>query len=148
MSPPVGLAVAPAAGPLPPPAGRGCLNGTVAWTPLPGTVPPARVGDTLDRVLKSLGAPTSAGISVVFDRWCDVVGEAMAARTRPLTIDRQTLVVGCDEPAVATHVRFLEPQLVARLAELAGERQVTRVEVRVERGGGRRRPHRGPGRRG
>jgi hypothetical protein len=112
------------------------------WRPLPGTpVAPARVGDSLDRVLRHLGMPASvAGVEVVFERWPEVVGEAMAARTRPLTIDGETLVVGCDEPALATHVRFLEPQLITRLRELAGERRVTRVEVRVERTGGRRRP--------
>jgi hypothetical protein len=119
----------------------------VTVVPLPGAVPPARLGDSLDRVLKRLGAPTSAGVEVVFDRWHDVVGEAMAARTRPLTIDRQTLVVACDEPALATHVRFLEPQLVARLGELAGGRQITRVEVRVDRPGGARRAPRRPPRR-
>jgi hypothetical protein len=70
---------------------------------------------------------------VVFDRWADVVGDSMAARTRPVAIDGQSLVVACDDPALTTHVRFLEPQLVARLAELAGERHITRVEVRVDR---------------
>lgn len=119
------------------------------WSPLPGSSPaPRQVSDVLDRVLKSMGAPTVAGVEVVFDRWADVVGEAMAARTRPLTIDRQTLVVACDEPALATHVRFLEPQLVARMGELAGERQITRVEVRVDRPGGGRRAPRRPPRRG
>ena len=39
----------------------------------------------------------------------------------------------CDDPALATHVRFLEPQLVARLAELAGDRHINGCEVRVER---------------
>ena len=116
------------------------------WRPLPGPpVAPTRVGDSLDRVLRHLGVPsTVAGVEVVFERWPEVVGEAMAARTRPLTIDGETLVVSCDEPALATHVRFLEPQLLSRLRELAGERRVTRVEVRVQRSGGRRRPpHRG-----
>jgi hypothetical protein len=91
------------------------------------------VGDTLDRVLGRLGAPSQAGIEVVFDRWREVVGESMAARTRPVSIDGAALVVACDEPALATHVRFLEPQLVARLGELAGSRQITRIEVRVDR---------------
>jgi hypothetical protein len=103
------------------------------------------VGDALDRVLKRLGVPSSvAGVEVVFERWPEVVGEAMAARTRPLSIDGEALVVACDEPALATHVRFLEPQLVARLSELAGERRITRVEVRVERAGRRRPPRPGP----
>jgi hypothetical protein len=112
---------------------------------------PTRVGDALDRVLKRLGVPsTVSGVEVVFERWPEVVGEAMASRTRPVSIDGEALIVACDEPAVATHVRFLEPQLVARLGELAGERRITRVEVRVERGGRRRafRPGSRPGPRG
>jgi predicted nucleic acid-binding Zn ribbon protein len=92
-----------------------------------------RLGDTIDRVLGRLGTLSRAGIEVVFDRWGEVVGEAMAARTRPVAIDGATLVVSCDDPALTTHVRFLEPQLVSRLAELSGERRIERVEVRVER---------------
>jgi hypothetical protein len=106
----------------------------MGWQPLPGTPsPPTRLADTLDRVLGRLGAPSRAGIEVAFDRWQDVVGEAMAQRTRPVAIDGEALVVACDEPALATHVRFLEAQLVARLSELAGSRQITRIEVRVDR---------------
>ena len=99
-----------------------------------------RLGDTIDRVLARLGAPSRAGVEVVFERWADVVGESMAARTRPVSIDGSSLVVLCDDPALTTHVRFLEPQLVARLAELAGERHITRVEVRVDRRRGPARP--------
>jgi hypothetical protein len=114
----------------------------MGWQPLPGTTsPPTRLADTLDPVLRRLGAPTRAGVEVVFDQWCDVVGEAMATRTRPVAIDGEALVVACDEPALATHVRFLEAQFVARLTELAGSRQITRIEVRVDR---RRRGPRSP----
>ncbi len=121
----------------------------MAWRPLPGGPPaPVRLGDTIDRVLGRLGSPSRAGVEVVFDRWDEVVGDAMAARTRPVSIDGETLVVSCDDPALTTHVRFLEPQLVARLAELAGERHITRVEVRVDRRRtGPRPPRRAAGRR-
>jgi predicted nucleic acid-binding Zn ribbon protein len=120
----------------------------VAWRPLPGgPAAPLRLGETLDRVLARLGTPSRAGVEVVFERWDEVVGEAMAARTRPVAIEGEALVVSCDDPALTTHVRFLEPQLVARLAELSGDRCITCVEVRVDRrGSGRRRgswaPHR------
>jgi hypothetical protein len=104
-----------------------------------------RLGDTIDRVLAHLGTPPCAGVEVVFDRWDEVVGETLAARTRPVAIDGETLVVRCDDPALTTHVRFLEPQLVGRLAELSGERHITRVEVRVDRRGrGPRPPFRAP----
>lgn len=106
----------------------------MAWRPLPGpSAPPVRVADTLDRVLGRLGTPSRAGVEVCFERWDEVVGEAMAARTRPVAIDGETLVVACDEPALTTHVRFLEPQLVARLGELSGDRRIRRIEVRVAR---------------
>jgi predicted nucleic acid-binding Zn ribbon protein len=117
----------------------------MAWRPLPGAPsPPVRLGDTIDRVLTRLGSPPGAGVEAVFERWSEVVGEAMAARTRPVAIDGETLVVACDEPALTTHVRFLEPQLVERLAELAGARHVSRVEVRVDRRGRGPRPPRRP----
>jgi len=118
----------------------------MAWRPLPGApTPPVRLGDTIDRVLGRMGTPSRAGVEVVFDRWDEVVGEAMAARTRPVAIDGDTLVVSCDEPALTTHVRFLEPQLVARLAELAGDRHIAHIEIRVDRRSrGPRPPRRGP----
>jgi predicted nucleic acid-binding Zn ribbon protein len=117
----------------------------MAWRPLPGgPAAPVRLGDTIDGVLARLGTPPRAGVEVVFDRWDEVVGEVMAARTRPVAIDGETLVVRCDDPALTTHVRFLEPQLLSRLAELSGARHISRVEVRVDRRGrGPRPPLRG-----
>jgi predicted nucleic acid-binding Zn ribbon protein len=102
----------------------------------------------IDRVLGRLGSPSRAGVEVVFDRWAEVVGDTMAAVTRPVGIDGQTLVVRCDDPALTTHLRFLEPQLVGRLAELAGDRHITSVEVRVQRRRAGSLPPRSPGGRG
>jgi len=113
----------------------------VATTPREFT----RIGDVLDRTLRSLGTPTSvAGVEVIFERWGEVVGPVMAERTRPVHIDGGTLVISCDEPAIATHVRFLEAEIVGRLATLAGERRIDRVQLRVA--GARRGPR--PPRRG
>ncbi len=92
---------------------------------------PQRVGDALDAVMRGLGAPEASGVHLVFDRWAEVVGEALAARTRPLKIDGQRLVLAVDEPAIATHVRFLQTELLARLAELLGPDRVTALDLRV-----------------
>jgi hypothetical protein len=102
--------------------------------PLPGDGPgPQQIGAGLDRVLKGLGAPEASGVTLLFDRWEEVVGEGMAARTRPLRLDAGRLVLAVDEPAVATHVRYLEPQLLQRLAELLGEGRITGIDLRVGR---------------
>jgi hypothetical protein len=89
-----------------------------------------------------MGTPSVQGVEVVFERWGEVVGAAMAARTRPARIDGATLVVSCDEPAVASHLRYLESELVERLAKLSGERRIDRIEVHVARAGRGSRPPR------
>lgn len=102
--------------------------------PLPGDGPgPQPIGAALDQVLRSLGAPEASGVHLVFDRWSEVVGEALAARTRPLKIEGCRLVLAVDEPAIATHVRFLTDELLTRLEELLGAGRVTALDLRVGR---------------
>jgi hypothetical protein len=100
--------------------------------PLPGDGPgPQPIGKALDRVLRGLGAPEASGVHLVFDRWEEVVGTSLAARTRPLRIDGDRLVLAVDEPAMATHVRFLQAELLARLEELLGPGRVVALDLRV-----------------
>ena len=106
----------------------------MAARPLPGVGPgPQKVGVALDAVMRGLGAPEASGVHLVFDRWPEVVGEALAARTRPLKIEGKRLVLAVDEPAIATHVKFLQPELLARLSELLGPDRVTAIDLRVGR---------------
>jgi predicted nucleic acid-binding Zn ribbon protein len=111
----------------------------VPWKPLPSErgPDPEPVADALERVLRGLGMPGAKGITTVFDDWQSVVGETTAARTRPVAIDGGTLVVATDEPAVAAQLRYLEQQLLTRLAEVCGDGRITAIAARVE--GGRRR---------
>jgi len=60
-------------------------------------------------------------------------------KKRPYSIGGY-FVLEADDPAVVSHVRWLEQDLVARLGELLGPGRVTAVEVRVARPG--RRPRR------
>ena len=89
------------------------------------------MGQSLDQVMRGLGAPEASGVHLVFDRWAEVVGEALAARTRPLRMDGGRLLLAVDEPAIATHVKFLQPELLARLEELLGPGRVTALDLRV-----------------
>jgi hypothetical protein len=102
--------------------------------PLPGPGPgPQPIGKALDAVMRGLGAPEASGVHLVFDRWSEVVGEALAARTRPVKLDGSRLVLAVDEPAIATHVRFLQAELLARLGDLLGPGRVTAIDLRVGR---------------
>jgi len=98
--------------------------------------PPSELRPLLDRVVRGMGAPGTDAVELVFGRWEEVVGGVLAARTRPVALERSTLVLESADPAVVSHVRWLEQDLLARLAELLGAGRVTAVEVRVRRPGG------------
>lgn len=97
--------------------------------------PPTELGALLDRVVRGMGAPGTDAVELVFNHWDEVVGGVLASRTRPVSLERSTLVLEADDPAVVSHVRWLEQDLLARLDELLGPGRVRGVEVRVARRG-------------
>ncbi|HWH35481.1 MAG TPA: DUF721 domain-containing protein [Acidimicrobiales bacterium] len=105
--------------------------------PLPGRPgpEPRPVGDSLDRLSRSLGGPAAQALSAVFSSWPEVVGEAVAAHARPRSLRHGVLVVAVDDPAWATQLRWLGAEVLARLAEVVGEGVVVEVKVRVSRPG-------------
>ena len=67
---------------------------------------------------------------------CSTAGARWSARRwrpapGPLRIDGGRLVLAVDEPAIATHVRFLQGELLARLEALLGPGRVTALDLRV-----------------
>lgn len=108
----------------------------MTWRPLPapGGGEDARpLTSSLDRVARALGAPRARPLAVVFTHWEEVVGPALAAHSRPVSLRRGTLVVAVDHPSWATEIRWLASQLLAKLGQAAGEEVATQVEVRVSR---------------
>lgn len=107
----------------------------MTWLPLadPEGPPLRRVGDDLDVVMRHCGAPAGRKIAAVFTGWPEAVGAAVAAHAQPLSLRGTTLVVGVDAPAYATQLRMLTPQLLVRLAEMAGPGAIEAVELRVRR---------------
>lgn len=103
------------------------------WEPLGGTSPePQPVGDGLARVLRGFGAPAPQALGSLFGEWESLVGERLAAHSRPLKLRGTVLVVGVDDAGWATQVRWMSQDLLARLADGLGAGVVTSVEVRVE----------------
>jgi predicted nucleic acid-binding Zn ribbon protein len=106
----------------------------MSWVPLtaPGAARPARIGETLDRVLAGLGAPPASTLEVVERAWPDLVGPAAAAALRPRSIQGGTLVVTATDPVWAGQARWEEEKVVAGLERLLGPGVVTALEARVE----------------
>jgi predicted nucleic acid-binding Zn ribbon protein len=90
------------------------------------------IGESLDRLAKSLGVPGSSVLSSVFTKWDELVGAGVSAHAWPLSLSRGVLVVGVDQPAWATQLRFLAPELVRRLGAALPDGAIERVEVKVQ----------------
>ena len=94
---------------------------------------PRPLSDALNRLMGSMRAPSVDVLDAVFNRWGDIVGPDVAMHTRPSAIDGDLLVIVVDEPTWASEVRWLEAELLARLAEAVGSDRIQRLSVRVER---------------
>ena len=60
----------------------------------------------------------------------------MATHCRPISLRGGVLVIGVDDPAWSTEIRFLEVTLIARLNAELGESAIGSIEVRVRPGTG------------
>ena len=95
------------------------------------------MGRALDRLMRNLGSPKVETVRSVFDRWPDLVGEQVAARSQPIALRDGVLSVGVDDPAWATQLRFLEAELLRQIAVEFGPDEVTSIDVKVRpRGAG------------
>ena len=109
-----------------------------SWRPASGPEEgdPKRLGDSLDRVARLIGAPAASTLASVFVHWDEAVGAGVAAHAQPVSLARGTLVVRVDDSAWATQLRYLGTEILRTLSELVGVPVADRVEVRVGPGSG------------
>ena len=102
------------------------------WRPLPepGGPPPRRVSASLDAVTRNLGGAGGPALVDLIRRWPEVVGQPIAAHSKPLLLRSGTLTIAADEAAWGAQLRWLEADLLRRLDDACGPGVVTRVAVR------------------
>jgi predicted nucleic acid-binding Zn ribbon protein len=110
---------------------------------------PQPLGMAIEGLLDDQGWRTAAAVGSVFGRWEQIVGDTLAAHTRPGGFTDGELLVIADSTAWATQVRLLRAQLIRRLNAELGDGTVTGVRVRgpvppQQRGQWRVRDTRGP----
>lgn len=101
---------------------------------------PRPVRASLDAVARSLGAPEVGVLRVLFARWPELVGPAVAEHAAPVALRDGVLVVAVEDPAWATQLRYLGQELLGRIAQVSGQETVSDLRVRVQpacRGGSR-----------
>lgn len=103
------------------------------WQPLPepGGPPPRPVADSLDAVARNLGGAGGPALVDLLARWPAVVGEALAAHCRPVSLRDGTLTIAADESAWGAQLGWLEADLRRRLDQAVGAGTVTRIAVRI-----------------
>lgn len=101
--------------------------------PDPGTRPVRRLRESLAEVAADLRLDDPEVLSAVLTGWPQVVGEAVAAHTRPRTLRQGVLVVEVDSPEWATQLRYLEEDLLRRLGRSVRPGVVTGIRAVVRR---------------
>jgi predicted nucleic acid-binding Zn ribbon protein len=94
---------------------------------------PRKVGEALDRLSRGLGLPPAAATARLVRAWPEVVGEAVAAHTTPRWVRDGVLSLAVDDPVWAAQLRWLEADLLARVAEVNGPGVVERISLHVRR---------------
>ena len=98
---------------------------------------PRALGEHLAAVIADLGGPTSAPGVELFGQWGELVGPDISAHAWPVAVEGDRLLVACDDPAWATQLRWLGPELLAAIAA-AGGPLLGEIVVAVRPGGRRR----------
>jgi predicted nucleic acid-binding Zn ribbon protein len=91
---------------------------------------PQPLASAIGGLLDTRGWQQRAAVGSVFGRWGEIVGQDLAAHTRPDSFADGELAVTADSTAWATQVRLLAPVLVRRLNAELGDGSVRRVKVR------------------
>ena len=92
---------------------------------------PTPLGEALAAVGSDLGLADPVLIGVLNDRWADIVGPGIAPNARLRSLRGSTLTIAVETGAWATQLRYLESEIVARIAAIVGNDVIDDVRVVV-----------------
>lgn len=102
-------------------------------TGVPGEEPePVAVGDALAAIGSELGLADPAIVGALAREWPELVGPALAGQARLRSFRGSVVTVAVDSGAWATQLRYLEHDLLERIAERVGPGVVRELRVVVE----------------
>ena len=94
-------------------------------------VDPVPLGDALAAVSAELGLTDPSVVGALTARWPEIVGGAVAQHATLRAIRGATLTIAVDSGAWASQLRYLEADILARVASIVGDGVVDTVRVVV-----------------
>ena len=87
----------------------------------------------LPGVVKELGIEEEVWQNTLLDAWPELVGEELAARTRPDRLDRGTLVVFVTHSVWLNELsRYGKKQMLQRLQDRFGRRKIRSIRLQLD----------------
>lgn len=106
-----------------PKRGRGTASGRTRSDPTP-------LGDALGEVISERGWSTEVSVHALLGRWASIVGDAVAAHSKPESFAAGVVTVRTESTAWASQLRLMIPQLLAKLNAAVGDGTVQRIVVK------------------
>ncbi len=88
---------------------------------------PTDIITTLEQSLKSVRKGRVFRRMRVFIEWPKIVGEANAKNTRPVSLRYGVLMIKSDNPAWTDRLKYMEEELIAKIAECIGAGHVREI---------------------
>jgi predicted nucleic acid-binding Zn ribbon protein len=85
----------------------------------------------LGKILPAYGLKTHLAEWSLKVKWLEIVGEQVAAHSRPIRLNFKHLLVMVDNPAWVQHLTFLKPELMEKLQRSMGKETITEIRFKV-----------------
>src|SRR5882757_11557009 len=100
------------------------------WSgPGPDSRDPQPLGSATSDLARSRGWSGRVAEGSVFGQWATVVGDQIAEHANPATLRGGVLTVGAESTALATQLRMVQAQMLAKIAAAVGDSVVTSVKI-------------------
>ena len=93
--------------------------------------PPRPVAGDVDRILASLGAPPAPVLSVLAEKWAEIVGPVATEHCRPGSLVDGRLRIEVADSTWASQIKWQRAELIGRVAEFVGTGVVRTMDVQV-----------------
>jgi hypothetical protein len=89
------------------------------------------LGDIFPKMMKNLGLAHRYKAETILLNWRQIVGEEIAAHTRPGRINRRVLTLAANNAVWAHHLSTLKEEIIAKINAFAGEKAVSDLKFQA-----------------